>query len=91
MRLNKTQQNLLRRAAANADGVTSVQSGFVTSRKKSQYGVRAQDAAIGLAAAGLLTHVTTHISVQQLCHRLGSDHGHDTVWRITDAGREALK
>lgn len=91
MKLTMTMRKLLEYAAANPYGVTSVQSGFITSRKHSQYGARAQNAALNLATLGLLTHVDTHISVHQLCHRQGADHGHDTVWKITDAGREALK
>jgi hypothetical protein len=89
MKLTMTMRKLLQCAAGNPHSVTHVQSGFITSRKKTQYGMRAHSAAINLAALGLFKHVDTEIVQYHLKH--GVDHSHTSMWLITDAGREALK
>lgn len=86
--LSLTQKRLLRKAAENPRGQVAVTSGFITSRRKSRYGTREADAAIALRKAGLLELVANHHSVHHLSHGFGADHGSDTVWKLTDKGRE---
>lgn len=84
MRLTKTMRRLLTEAAAHRNGLTVTYSGYTTSRRGSYYGKRESDAACALRDAGLLE------DVRQLCHRMGSEHASETVWKITESGRKAL-
>ena len=88
--LTKTERTLLIRAASNQNGITSVISGVVTSRKRGAYGVRERDAARSLKEKGLFIYMNSHRSTHYLCHGFGSDIGNDTIWKITQAGRDAI-
>ena len=91
MRLTKTQRALLERAARNHYGRTSVVSGYITSRRNGSYGRRESEAACKLVEAGLFEYLGAERSVRHLCHRYGADRGHDTSYRITEAGRREIE
>ena len=90
MKLSATQRDLLERAHDHPNGVVSVISGFITSRRHKRYGTRQRDAAHGLMKMGYFKHVETHKSITHLCHGFGADHGSDSVWEITESGKLAV-
>lgn len=90
MKLNKTQTKLLERAANNVCGYVVIYHGFITSRRRGEYGGRDSEAAIKLRDAGLLRFVESHSSVHHLTHGFGADRGSETIFSITNEGRKAL-
>jgi hypothetical protein len=87
MKLNKTQARLLTEARRHPLGLVATYSGYFTSRRGSYYGTREANAACALRDAGLIEHVSYTRDVRQLCHRMGAEHGSETVWRITEKGK----
>lgn len=91
MVLNKTQIELLTDAAKHPHGIVATYRGYISSRKNGSYGARKSDAACKLRDAGLLELKNIHRSVHQLCHRMGSDVGSESIWQITERGRTAIR
>lgn len=90
-KLNKTQIELLISANRHSRGLVSVVSGYITSRRKGQYGVRKAEAGRALREAGYFVIVQPYVSRSHpLAHRFGSDVGGETTYQITDAGRAVL-
>ncbi len=92
MTLTKTQAELLRQAAHNSQGMVATHFGHITSHRRPRpYGGRLSEAASKLRDAGLLEHVRVHQYNHPMAHRMGADVGHESVWHITEAGREIAK
>jgi hypothetical protein len=82
--MNKTELELLERARCNRSGVITIQTGYITSRKRGRYGHREWNAARKLVEAGKLQFVRSEKHTHQLSHRFGADHWVELVYRLTD-------